>query len=76
MVQIVDFAPEGEPDLCAYDLELKEWGGRTLRTWAKCEPTGEWIEIRKPEIPKEMDARRMREHVCAMNRDMDYVRSM
>ena len=70
MAQLVDFAPEGEPYLCAYDVELKEWGGRTLRTWAECEPTGEWIEIRKPETPEEMEARRMREHACEMNRDM------
>ena len=54
MVQIVDFRPEGEPYLCAYDVELKEWGGRTLKTWDEREPTGEWIEIRKPETLEEL----------------------
>ena len=70
MVQIVDFRPEGEPYLCAYDVELKEWGGRTLKTWDEREPTGEWIEIRKPETLEELEARRIREHACEMNRDM------
>ena len=70
MVQIVDFRPEGEPYLCAYDVELKEWGGRTLKVWAEMHPPGQWIDVRKPETMEELEARQLREHVCAMHRDM------
>ena len=70
MVQIVDFRPEGPPYLCAYDVELKEWGGRTLKVWAEMEPASEWIAVRKPETPEEKEARRLKEHACDLNRDM------
>ena len=45
---------------------------RSLQIWKERGPAcGEWVEIRQPETPEEMQARQMCEHICALNRAID-----
>ena len=67
MVQIVDWSNgkyDGTTYLSAYDVELHDFGGRTMRAWSRFEDIGEWIAIPKPEtLP--LGVERMSEAQCS-----------
>lgn len=58
MVHIVNLAPDGPPYLCAYDVDKRAFGGRTLAQWNRHEPIGQWVAVHKPNVERTHGARR------------------
>lgn len=45
MVQVVDF---GDDRLMSYDVQHRNWSGRSLKGWAEHFPIGDWIAVPTP----------------------------
>ena len=71
MMQVLAYGAEDDQSrYMAQKVEARQVM-RSLKVWKERGPEcGEWVKIRQPETPEEREARHLREHVCAMNRDM------
>lgn len=47
MVQIVDC---GNGYLNSYDVQLHNWGGRSMKSWAEWFPVGQWVAVLPPNV--------------------------
>jgi hypothetical protein len=53
MVQIVDC---GNGYLNSYDVQLRNWGGRSMKSWAEWFPVGQWVAVLPPDAPDQRPA--------------------